>query len=375
MRLVALAFQVLLLLRRFSSSIQTNNYTSIFSFGDSFTDTGNFVIIGGPTTPNLLITKPPYGMTFFGHPTGRISDGRLAIDFIAEALELPLLPPSMAANQSFRQGANFAVAGATALNRTFFVQDGDTSVTRYNISLGDQLGWFDAMKPSLCSSPQAQECKEHFAQALFVVGEFGWNDYAFMLMSGKSVDEARTHVPQVVGTICSAVEKLIGEGGKTVVVSGVTPLGCAPGNLVLYASRNATDYEPDTGCLRNLNLLSEEHNAQLRQALDRLRRRHRGARLVYADFYAPIVDFASAPGRYGFDATDGGLRTCCGAGGGRYNVNLTMACGMDGVRACGDPSKYVNWDGIHLSEAANHRIADGWLRGPYAHPPILSNTP
>ncbi|CAO2181377.1 unnamed protein product, partial [Urochloa humidicola] len=73
MRLVALAFQVLLLLRRFSSSIQTNNYTSIFSFGDSFTDTGNFVIIGGPTTPNLLITKPPYGMTFFGHPTGRIS--------------------------------------------------------------------------------------------------------------------------------------------------------------------------------------------------------------------------------------------------------------------------------------------------------------
>ncbi|CAO2205163.1 unnamed protein product [Urochloa humidicola] len=372
MRLVALSFlQIVLLFWRSSSSIQ-NNYTSIFSFGDSFTDIGNFVIIGGPTTPDLLITKPPYGMTFFGHPTGRISDGRLAIDFIAEALGLPLLPPSMAANQSFRQGANFAVAGATALNRTFFVRDGDTSVTPYNTSIGDQLGWFDAMKPSLCASPQ--ECKEHFARALFVVGEFGWNDYAFMLMAGESVDAARSHVPRVVGTICSAVEKLIGEGGETVVVSGVTPLGCAPGNLVVFASRSAADYEPDTGCLGGLNLLSEEHNAQLRQALARLRRRHPGARLVYADFYSPIADFAAAPGRYGFDAADGGLRACCGAGGGRYNVNLSMACGTPGVGACADPSKFVNWDGIHLTEAANHRIADGWLRGPYAHPPILIST-
>ncbi|CAL4966002.1 unnamed protein product [Urochloa decumbens] len=372
MQLVALAFQVVVLLWRFSFSIQAN-YTSIFSFGDSFTDTGNFVTIGGPTTPNLLITKPPYGMTFFGHPTGRISDGRLAIDFIAEALGLLLLPPSTAANQSFRQGANFAVAGATALDREFFVQDGDTSVTRYNISLGDQLRWFDAMKPTLCGSPQV-ECQEYFARALFVVGEFGWNDYAFMLMSGKSVDEARSHVPQVVGTICAAAEKLIGEGGETVVVPGVTPLGCSPGNLVRFASRNASDYEPDTGCLRGQNRLSREHNAQLRRALARLRRRHPGVRVIYADFYSPIADFAAAPGRYGFDATDGGLRACCGAGGGRYNVNLSMACGTPGVSACADPSKYVNWDGIHLTEAANHRIADGWLRGPYAHPPILIST-
>jgi hypothetical protein len=80
---VALSFQVLVLLGSFSVPI-SSKYTSIFSFGDSFADTGNFVIIGGPTTLNLLITKPPYGMTFFGHPTGRISDGRLVIDFIGK---------------------------------------------------------------------------------------------------------------------------------------------------------------------------------------------------------------------------------------------------------------------------------------------------
>jgi hypothetical protein len=55
------------------------------------------------------------------------------------------------ANQSFQQ---VAVAGATALSRTFFVDNDDPSVTPYNVSLGDQLGWFDAMKPSLCNSTQ-----------------------------------------------------------------------------------------------------------------------------------------------------------------------------------------------------------------------------
>ena len=90
------------------------------------------------------------------------------------------------------------------MDRAFFVNDGDTAVTPYNISVGDQLVWFDAMKPSLCDSPQA--CREYFAQALFVVGEFGWNDYGFMLLARKSVDEARPHVPEVVGTICAATE-------------------------------------------------------------------------------------------------------------------------------------------------------------------------
>lgn len=65
-------------------SIQSN-YTSILNFGDSYTDTGNLAILyGGPASPDFLISKPPYGMTFFGYPTGRASDGRLAIDFIGK---------------------------------------------------------------------------------------------------------------------------------------------------------------------------------------------------------------------------------------------------------------------------------------------------
>ncbi|KAJ3694250.1 hypothetical protein LUZ60_009730 [Juncus effusus] len=65
------------------------------------------------------------------------------------------------------------------------------------------------------------------------------------------------------------------------------------------------------------------------------------------------------------------LRVCCGSGGGPYNYNASALCGEPGVMACQDPSTYVNWDGIHLTEAAYNIIATSWLKGPYADPPIL----
>ncbi|TVU22870.1 hypothetical protein EJB05_32591, partial [Eragrostis curvula] len=367
-----LFLQIFLLLSGVSYSIQTS-YTSIFSFGDSYTDTGNIVIIDGPSTPSLWINKPPYGMTFFGHPAGRLSDGRLIIDFIAEALGLPLLPPALATNKNFQQGANFAVAGATTLNNIASQMPGGSGVKPppNNISLSNQLGWYDAMKPKLCSSPQA--CSEYFGKALFVIGELGWNDYGLMLTGGKSVADVQSVVPRIVETIRAAAEKMINDGGKAIVVSGVPALGCAPGNLVLLASPNKSDYEPDTGCLKNLNQLSKDHNAQLSQALTRLGSKYPGVKISYADFYSPVLDFVTSPAKYGFAGRDGALRTCCGGGGGgQYNFNLSMACGMPTVRACKNPSAYVNWDGVHLTEAAYHRVADSWLRGPYAHPPILN---
>jgi hypothetical protein len=131
----------------------------------------------------------------------------------------------------------------------------------------------------------------------------------------------------------------------------------------MLASQNGADYEPDTGCLKGLNDLSKAHNAQLSQALTALGGRYPGARITYADLYAPVIAFAAAPARFGFAGADGALRDCCGGAGGKYNFNLSAACGMPGVPACANPSAYVNWDGVHLTEAAYHRVADGWLRG------------
>lgn len=64
-----------------SSETPCPNFKSIISFGDSIADTGN--LVGLSDRNQLPVTAfPPYGETFFHHPTGRYSDGRLIIDFI-----------------------------------------------------------------------------------------------------------------------------------------------------------------------------------------------------------------------------------------------------------------------------------------------------
>ena len=57
-------------------------YKRLFSFGDSLTDTGNYIIHYSNASGPVL--ELPYGETFFGRPSGRWSDGRLVVDFIGE---------------------------------------------------------------------------------------------------------------------------------------------------------------------------------------------------------------------------------------------------------------------------------------------------
>jgi hypothetical protein len=52
-------------------------YEAIFNFGDSISDTGNAMKSFGSMPSNS-----PYGSTYFKHPAGRLSNGRLIIDFI-----------------------------------------------------------------------------------------------------------------------------------------------------------------------------------------------------------------------------------------------------------------------------------------------------
>jgi hypothetical protein len=81
-KLVCAAFLLLLVWSSTAGDPVVPCYQSIFSFGDSFADTGNNPVVFQWYSIFDPVTRPPYGTTFFGRPTGRNGDGRLIIDFV-----------------------------------------------------------------------------------------------------------------------------------------------------------------------------------------------------------------------------------------------------------------------------------------------------
>ncbi|PRQ29100.1 putative sinapine esterase [Rosa chinensis] len=158
------------------------SYKMIINFGDSISDTGNYLLTGAFKNP--VIGNLPYGMTFFHLPTGRSSDGRVPVDFLTEAFELPFLPPylTLKKGQDFYHGVNFAVA---SLDPKYFYQRKIGSTLLTNYSLSTQLGWFKKLKSSLCNNKQ--ECDNYFKKALLLVGEIGGNDYNYPFFAGVTV--------------------------------------------------------------------------------------------------------------------------------------------------------------------------------------------
>ncbi|RCV20584.1 hypothetical protein SEVIR_4G066400v4 [Setaria viridis] len=347
-------------------------YEALFNFGDSLGDTGN-ICVNMTAADQLLLTvaHPPYGMTYFGRPTCRCSDGRLVIDFLAQELGLPLLPPSKLRGADFRRGANMAIVGGTALDFAFLESIGLGYPVWNNGAMNVQIQWLRDILPSVCGGgapPGGPRCRAHLAKSLFVFGPFGGNDYNAMLFFGFTTEHARNYTPKIVDTVASGVEQLIQLGAVDIIVPGALPVGCFAVYLTFLPSSNPADYD-EYGCLKPLNELSVYQNALLQRRLAGIRERHPAARIIYADYYGHVERMIRSPARFGF--RDGAVPACCGAGGGRFNFELDARCGMKGAAACPDPSTHESWDGVHFTEAVNRLIAEGWLRGPYCHPPVV----
>ncbi|XP_071708883.1 GDSL esterase/lipase At1g28600-like [Rutidosis leptorrhynchoides] len=343
-------------------------YTSIISFGDSLADTGSLKQLASISNKSYPSLHLPYGETFFHQPTGRCSNGRLIIDFLAESLGLPFIPPftnhkGIDGFVELGQGVNYAVAGATALNTSFLQAKGiQNPIT--NASLGVELAWFQQSLPSLCRN--TSDCKNVIGSSLILVGEIGGNDYNFPLVDEKSMAEIESYVPFVIDIIASTINDLIATGAQTLVVPGNLPVGCSP----TYLSKRDFDkdeHDPTTGCLIRLNNFAEYHNQLLQIKLHQIREHHPDIVIIYADYFNAAMQFYRSPEKFGF--TNGALKACCG-GGGPYNYNSSMKCGYGTATVCDQPNTYANWDGVHLTEAAYKIIFKSLFQGSYTTPPF-----
>ncbi|KAH9303827.1 hypothetical protein KI387_008231, partial [Taxus chinensis] len=279
---------------------------AIYSFGDSLADTGNLLI----SSPRRLIGRFPYGETL-GYPSGRCSDGRLIVDFIAQALNQSFVNPFLRHNANFSSGANFAVAGATALEPSFFHarRIGPLSTP---FSLDTQIQWFLDYKQRVCLHDK--ECDKHFANAMFLMGEIGGNDYNYPFSRGRSMAEVETFTIPIISKIQDSLETLISKGGAMkILIQNNLPIGCSPSYLSVI-----NDELDDMGCLKNYNEFSQRSNILLKEMVQVVQIKHPNVSIVFADYYNAALAILKDPLSYGIRSQV--LQTCCGYGG-RYNFS------------------------------------------------------
>ncbi|KAH7847994.1 hypothetical protein Vadar_032551 [Vaccinium darrowii] len=205
-------------------------------------------------------------------------------------------------------------------------------------------------------SPPSQDCSEKLKNSLFMVGEIGGNDYGYALLQGKSIDEVKTIVPEVVGAITDAVKKVIDFGAARVVVPGNFPVGCFPIYLTAFQTNNSYAYDFHH-CLEDLNRFSKHHNHKLKKAIRELQIEYPTVAIVYGDYYHAFQWLFLNARFLGFNGES--QKACCGTGG-DYNFSLTKTCGAPQVSICQNPSEFISWDGHHLTEEAYKWMA-GWF--------------
>lgn len=322
-------------------------------------DTGN--LLASHPTIFEEIANLPYGETYFHKATGRCSNGRLVVDYIAQASGLPMLDPYLNNTSNFSNGVNFAVAGATALPPAFFAAR-NIGPLWTKFSLDTQIYWFLKYKTVFCAT-YAGDCEEHFANSLFLMGEIGGNDYNYPFLLHHSMDEIETFIPLVVQKIVAALKGLIRLGSaKKILVQNNLPIGCSPSYLTFYATGEELD---QMGCMPRFNAFAKKSNDLLRTSVAELQVQHPEVKFVFADYYGAALKVLQSPQSFGLN-TDV-LQVCCGAGG-QYNFNPLKPCGLGKTVSCTNPEQYFNWDGIHLTDVAYRTITNLFVDGNFTSP-------
>ncbi|KAF5188618.1 GDSL esterase/lipase [Thalictrum thalictroides] len=338
-------------------------FQAIFNFGDSNSDTGGFWAA-------FPAQSEPYGMTYFKKPSGRATDGRVIVDFLAQALGLPFISPYLQSiGSNYKHGANYATLASTVLlpNTSLFV----TGISPFCLAIQlNQMKTFKARVLELGPSEQLPS-PDIFGKSLYTF-YIGQNDFTSNL-AAIGISGVKQYLPDVVAQIAGTVKELYNLGGRIFFVLNLAPVGCYPAFLVeLPHDRLELD---EYGCMMPYNKAVVDYNNMLNDALVLTRKALPNAKIVYVDVHSLYLELFRHPKDHGFMF---GTKACCGYGGGDYNFNPKVFCGNTKLisgknvtaEACHDPYNYVSWDGIHATEAANKLVTLAILNGSLFDPPF-----
>ncbi|KAK4483181.1 hypothetical protein RD792_010361 [Penstemon davidsonii] len=344
------------------------DYTAIYNFGDSNSDTGGISAAFYPP-------GPPSGETYFHRPAGRASDGRLIIDFIADYLKLPYLSPYLdSIGSTYQHGANFATGGATIMrpDESWF----ENGVSPFNLEIQvehytqfkDKSSYFYKAKKKCCFRKRLPN-PEGFSKALYTV-DIGQNDVAAGIRK-LSYELQHAQVPKILSQFLTQIRNLYDRGARTFWIHNTGPIGCLPVTTV-KVQNPGPGYLDEHGCVKSQNDVAFEFNKQLKDEVSSLRKELSEAAIIYVDMYSAKYELITKAKNEGFD--QGSFGICCGYHGIGYDVWCGNKGNVNGSEifggSCTNPSNAISWDGVHYTEAANKWIMNRILNGSLSDPPI-----
>ncbi|XP_030547901.2 GDSL esterase/lipase 7-like [Rhodamnia argentea] len=309
---------------------------ALYVFGDSLVDSGNNNLLPTLAKANYL----PYGHDFPRGTTGRFTNGRTVVDFLAGFLGLPYAPPFL----SFRTsgvitGLNFASGGCGILPET-------GSVTGKCLNLDDQVRLFESYAandlPRLFKS--SDEFSGNLTKSIFAFS-IGSNDYLSNYLNPTLYSTSKTYEPQpfaqlLVASLSRHLERLYNVGARKFVVFEIGPIGCIP--------TIAKKPNHDGVCDGGPNLLVSYFNQMLQPMLENMTSSLAGSMFVLSRANGIGYDAVINPSKYGLtDSTN----PCCTTW-----WNGTLPC-IPLLAPCPDADKRFFWDGYHPTDAVSSIIA------------------
>ncbi|XP_004237239.1 GDSL lipase [Solanum lycopersicum] len=331
--------------------IENKVTTTVFVFGDSMFDPGNNNYITNPSA--YKANFEPYGISYFKHPTGRFSDGRLLPDFIAEFANLPMIPSFYQAlhNHSINHGVNFASAGAGCLDETY---------REKVIPLNTQLGNFKIIRKKLLAQLGEKGSKAMLSNAVYLFS-IGNNDYLRLYdipdipsdSSCLAYTTEHEYMNMVMDSLVTVMMEIYKLGGRKFGIQDLLPLGCLPRFRGLALLKKG----PHSDCLDELNSVVRKHNLALSRKFKQLKKELRGFEYSFFSIFDALKELYENPSTYGFKEA---RAACCGFG----PYRGFGSCGMaEAYELCENVKEHVIFDSYHPTEKAFHHFAQLWWQG------------
>lgn len=295
---------------------QSLPYTGMVSFGDGFSDVGNFNSLLSSVTVQTAQHATGWDPNYYYNY--RFSNGPIWTDYLYTSLGFGAVG-TLGANDgvSNTNGSNFAWGGS---------RSGTGTTGGLFPNLQQQIGYYSAQLGSNAVLPNP-------ATTLFTIWS-GNNDVIAHVENGDSITPH-----QVASNISLAITTLYDQGGRYFVVPNLPPIGRTPSYLDT----------PVKGPLATSFV--DIYNQQLELELDALSASLAGITIIKVDVHTMILEIMNDYHEYGFTTVTETAYI-------RYGVQPYEPRDPPYGTTIPNPDGYLYWDAMHFTTLGNFYIAE-----------------